>query len=139
MTYRYRAFILPHVPDRVKFFFPSPNSAAYSRLSTFADQVNAGLTSESFDIEANIHDGDSRRSLLATKNLWKPIIVICATRESASRLRSGPLGRRLPATTQYLWLPIGPAKLAAALAVRRKYCMKSLTLEITEFVLGRLD
>jgi hypothetical protein len=63
VTYRYRAFILPHVPDRVKSFFPSPNSATYSRLSTFADQVNAGLTSESFDIEANINDGDSRAGL----------------------------------------------------------------------------
>ncbi|KAJ3519045.1 hypothetical protein NMY22_g13374 [Coprinellus aureogranulatus] len=63
LTYRYRAFILPRVPERVKNLFPSPNSAVYTRLSTFADQVNAGLTSESFDIEANITDGDSRAGL----------------------------------------------------------------------------
>ncbi|KAJ3534766.1 hypothetical protein NMY22_g6781 [Coprinellus aureogranulatus] len=63
LTYRYRAFILPRVPERVKNLFPSPNSAVYTRLSTFADQVNAGLTSESFDIEANISDGDSRAGL----------------------------------------------------------------------------
>jgi hypothetical protein len=79
------------------------------------------VSEHALENSSQINDRDSRRSLLATNNLWKPIIVICATRESASRLRSGPLGRGLPNTTQYLWLPIGPAKLAAALAVRRKY------------------
>lgn len=64
VMYRYRAFILPRVPDRVKSLFPSRNNAVYTRLSTFADQVNAGLTSESFDIEANnINEGDSRAGL----------------------------------------------------------------------------
>ena len=79
------------------------------------------VSEHALENSSQINDRDSRRSLLAVNNLWKPIIVICATRESASRLRSGPLGRGLPNTTQYLWLPIGPAKLAAALAVRRKY------------------
>jgi hypothetical protein len=92
------------------------------------------LSEHALENSSQIHDGDSRRSTLATNNLQKPIIVICATGASASRLRSGPLGRGLPSTTQYLWLPIGPAKLAAALAIRRKYCTKSLTLEIAELV-----
>lgn len=61
------------------------------------------------------------RSLLSTDSLRKPMIVICATRESAAQLRSGPLGASLPGATQYLWLPIGPAKLASALSIRRMY------------------
>jgi hypothetical protein len=85
------------------------------------------VSEHALENSSQINDRDSRRSLLATNNLWKPIIVICATRESASRLRSGPLGRGLPNTTQYLWLPIGPAKLAAALAVRRKYHTNDLS------------
>ena len=32
-------------------------------MSTFAEQVDAGLTSSTFDIEANIRDGDSRAGL----------------------------------------------------------------------------
>lgn len=32
-------------------------------MSTFEAQANAGLTSESFDIESNIREGDSRAGL----------------------------------------------------------------------------
>ncbi|KAH6916302.1 hypothetical protein BKA70DRAFT_1255288 [Coprinopsis sp. MPI-PUGE-AT-0042] len=61
-SYRYRGFILPHVPDRVKSLFPSLSH--YTPLSTFSDQVNAGMTSDSFDIEANnISAGDGRMGL----------------------------------------------------------------------------
>jgi len=64
LMYRYRSFLLPHVPERVRSLFPNGNSAAYTRLSTFAEQVNAGMTSESFDIEANnLAAGDSRMGL----------------------------------------------------------------------------
>ncbi|TFK25094.1 hypothetical protein FA15DRAFT_703952 [Coprinopsis marcescibilis] len=69
LTYRYRAFIIPHVPDRVKSFLPrilttSPTANHYAPLSTFNDQVNAGMTSDSFDVEANnISVGDSRMGL----------------------------------------------------------------------------
>lgn len=64
LTYRYRAFLLPHVPERVRSFFPHLNSTPYTRLSTFADQVNAGMNSEAFDIEAaNLAEGDSRLGL----------------------------------------------------------------------------
>ncbi|KAJ2935412.1 hypothetical protein H1R20_g1682, partial [Candolleomyces eurysporus] len=64
LSYRYRAFLLPHVPDRVKSLFPNLNSTPYTRLSTFADQVNAGMNSEAFDIEsANLAEGDSRLGL----------------------------------------------------------------------------
>jgi hypothetical protein len=92
------------------------------------------VSEHALENSSQVNDRDSRRSLLATDNLWKPIIVICATRESASRLRSGPLGRGLPITTQYLWLPIGPAKLAAALAVRGKCCMDGLFPEVVGLV-----
>jgi hypothetical protein len=92
------------------------------------------VSEHALENSSQINERDSRRSLLAASNLWKPIVVICATRESASRLRSGPLGRRLPGTTQYLWLPIGPAKLAAALAVRRKYCMNIFFPEVVGLV-----
>ncbi|KAF8159842.1 hypothetical protein B0H34DRAFT_655165 [Crassisporium funariophilum] len=61
LTYRYRAFIIPHVPDRVKSFFPMLNN--YVPLSTFSEQVGAGMTSSDFDIEANINDGDLRTGL----------------------------------------------------------------------------
>jgi len=67
-------------------------------------------------------DEKLRQSLFSTENLRKSMIVICATRESASELRSGPLGRSLPGATQYLWLPIGPIKLSGALSMRRMYC-----------------
>lgn len=65
LSYRYRSLI----PDRVKALFPSlpssiTSSAHYTRLATFSEQANAGLTSESFDIEAaNISMGDSRMGL----------------------------------------------------------------------------
>jgi len=59
--YRYRAFL----PDSVQSFLPNVrNTTAYTRLSTFAEQVNAGLTSENFDIEANnLLAGDTRAGL----------------------------------------------------------------------------
>ena len=69
-----------------------------------------------------VKDGNLHRSLLSTENLHRPMIIICATRESASKLRSGPLGSSLPGATQYLWLPIGPTKLSSVLSMRRMYC-----------------
>lgn len=62
-----------------------------------------------------------RHSLLSTDSLQKPMIIICTTRNSALKLQSGKLGHSLPHSTQYLWLPIGPAKLAAALSACRTY------------------
>lgn len=59
---------------------------------------------------------NARRTLLSTDNFDKPMVVICTTRDSALRLRSIPIAASLPRTTQYLWLPIGPAKLAGALS-----------------------
>ncbi|THH09909.1 hypothetical protein EW145_g1698 [Phellinidium pouzarii] len=40
-----------------------PLLANYQPLSTFSDQANHGFSSPSFDIEANIRDGDSRQGL----------------------------------------------------------------------------
>jgi len=40
-----------------------PGLQNYTPLSTFSEQVGAGLSSASFDIEANIRDGDSRAGL----------------------------------------------------------------------------
>ncbi|KAF5316419.1 hypothetical protein D9619_006535 [Psilocybe cf. subviscida] len=61
LTYRYRALIAPHLPERVKSLFPALRN--YQPLSTFSDQVGLGLTSDDFDIEANIREGDSRSGL----------------------------------------------------------------------------
>ncbi|GLB43357.1 putative fungal protein of unknown function (DUF2015) [Lyophyllum shimeji] len=61
--YRYRATILPHIhiPERIRTLFPKLSH--YTPLSTFSEQVNAGMTSSQFDIEANLRDGDSRAGL----------------------------------------------------------------------------
>ncbi|PSR82604.1 hypothetical protein PHLCEN_2v6037 [Hermanssonia centrifuga] len=61
LTFRYRAKLISHVPNPVKSFFP--RLTHYQPLSTFEAQAGAGLTSESFDIEANIRDGDARAGL----------------------------------------------------------------------------
>lgn len=60
VTYRFRASIIPRLPSRIKDFFPSLNH--YTPLS-FSDQIGAGLSSNAFDIEANVRDGDSRAGL----------------------------------------------------------------------------
>ena len=67
------------------------------------------------------NEKDLRGSLLSADSLRKPMIVVCATRHSALKLQSGTLGCSLPPSTQYLWLPIGPVKLAAALSACRTY------------------
>ena len=61
VAFRYRATLISHVPNPVRSLFPRLGS--YTPLSTFESQASAGLTSESFDIEANIRDGDSRAGL----------------------------------------------------------------------------
>ncbi|KAI0917855.1 hypothetical protein AcW1_006876 [Taiwanofungus camphoratus] len=61
LTFRYRATLTPYVPSSVKSLFP--RFGHYTPLSTFAEQANAGLNSTTFDIEANIRDGDSRAGL----------------------------------------------------------------------------
>ncbi|SJL03378.1 uncharacterized protein ARMOST_06732 [Armillaria ostoyae] len=61
LTFRYRVSLAPYVPERVKAFFPKLRH--YTPLSTFAEQANAGLSSSSFDIEANLRNGDSRAGL----------------------------------------------------------------------------
>lgn len=61
-------------------------------------------------------EGGVRHSLLTTDQLRRPVIVICTTRDSAFKLRASPIGTSLPSGTQYLWLPIGPAKLADAIS-----------------------
>jgi len=60
-TFRYRSTLIPYVPERVKSMFPGLSH--YTPVSTFADQAAAGLSSNSFDIEANMRDGDSRVGL----------------------------------------------------------------------------
>ncbi|KAG6896669.1 hypothetical protein C0992_006803 [Termitomyces sp. T32_za158] len=61
--YRYRATILPHIhiPERMRTVFP--RTGHYTPLVTFSEQINAGMTSSQFDIEANLRDGDSRSGL----------------------------------------------------------------------------
>ncbi|KAF9009501.1 hypothetical protein BDQ17DRAFT_1274434 [Cyathus striatus] len=61
LTYRYRSLVLPHVPERVRSMFPALSN--YTPLTTFSEQMGAGMSSSAFDIEANIRDGDSRAGL----------------------------------------------------------------------------
>ncbi|KAI0630559.1 hypothetical protein C8Q77DRAFT_1133847 [Trametes polyzona] len=58
LTFRYRAALIN--PMRSLF---GPRVAHYQPVATFAEQVDAGLSSSTFDIEANIRDGDSRAGL----------------------------------------------------------------------------
>ncbi|EDR05575.1 uncharacterized protein LACBIDRAFT_191137 [Laccaria bicolor S238N-H82] len=61
LTYRYRDLIIPHVPEGVRSLFPRLSN--YTPLSTFSEQLSAGISSNTFDIEANIRGGDSRSGL----------------------------------------------------------------------------
>jgi Fungal protein of unknown function (DUF2015) len=65
VLYRYRAH-LP-VPERLRAIIRGCSNCSrenYAPLSTFADQAAAGMTSSTFDIEAdNIFLGDSRVGL----------------------------------------------------------------------------
>ena len=62
VLYRYRAH-LP-VPERLRAIIPHPSRENYAPLSTFADQAAAGMTSSTFDVEAdNIFQGDARVGL----------------------------------------------------------------------------
>jgi hypothetical protein len=62
VVYRYRAH-LP-VPDRLRAIIPRCTRGDYAPLSTFSDQAAAGMTSSTFDIEAdNIFQGDARVGL----------------------------------------------------------------------------
>ncbi|KAI0708824.1 hypothetical protein K466DRAFT_61563 [Polyporus arcularius HHB13444] len=57
LSFRYRAVLSN--PMRSLF----PRLGHYQPVSTFAEQVDAGMSSSTFDIEANIRDGDSRAGL----------------------------------------------------------------------------
>jgi hypothetical protein len=62
VLYRYHAHI--PVPERLQAFIPRCSRENYAPLSTFEDQAAAGITSSTFDIEAdNIFQGDSRAGL----------------------------------------------------------------------------
>lgn len=62
VLYRYRALI--PVPEGLQAFIPGHSRENYAPLSTFEDQAAAGITSSTFDIEAdNIFQGDSRAGL----------------------------------------------------------------------------
>ncbi|TFY72468.1 hypothetical protein EVG20_g561 [Dentipellis fragilis] len=62
LLYRYRA-VLP-LPKRLRSFISHSSPANYAPLSTFSDQAAAGMTSSTFDVEAdNIREGDVRTGL----------------------------------------------------------------------------
>ncbi|KAJ7308545.1 hypothetical protein B0H14DRAFT_2744820 [Mycena olivaceomarginata] len=61
LSFRYRASLLPHVPERVLQLFPTFNN--YRPLATFSEQIGAGMSSADFDLEANVRDEDSRSGL----------------------------------------------------------------------------
>ncbi|KAF2755825.1 hypothetical protein EJ05DRAFT_487660 [Pseudovirgaria hyperparasitica] len=55
-----RAFWLPYMPD---LNLPNNPFYRYTRLSTFSDDLESGLTSSNFDLTINIEAGDSRQGL----------------------------------------------------------------------------
>ncbi|CDO69619.1 hypothetical protein BN946_scf184851.g7 [Trametes cinnabarina] len=63
LTLRYRAALF----NPVRSLFGGSRAAAvaahYQPVATFAEQADAGLSSSTFDIEANIREGDSRIGL----------------------------------------------------------------------------
>jgi len=65
----YRSRIIPLLPTSVQSRLPTlpfwhPGDAGYSRVPTsFASQASLGLSSAAFDLEQNIHGGDSRAGL----------------------------------------------------------------------------
>ncbi|KAI0832068.1 hypothetical protein BC628DRAFT_1415530 [Trametes gibbosa] len=59
LTFRYRAALI----NPMRSLFGSRVPAHYQPVATFAEQVDAGMSSSTFDIEANIRDGDSRAGL----------------------------------------------------------------------------
>jgi Fungal protein of unknown function (DUF2015) len=62
VLYRYRAHL--SIPDRLRVIIPNYSLNNYAPLSTFSDQAAAGMTSSTFDIEAdNIFQGDTRAGL----------------------------------------------------------------------------
>ncbi|KAH9971737.1 hypothetical protein BGW80DRAFT_1437819 [Lactifluus volemus] len=62
LLYRYRAHL--SIPDRLRVIIPNYSLNNYAPLSTFSDQAAAGMTSSTFDIEAdNIFQGDTRAGL----------------------------------------------------------------------------
>jgi Fungal protein of unknown function (DUF2015) len=62
VLYRYRTRL--SIPDRLRVFIPNYSRDNYAPLSTFSDQAAAGMTSSTFDIEAdNIFQGDTRAGL----------------------------------------------------------------------------
>lgn len=54
-------------------------------------------------------------------NSRRRIIIICGTRSSALALSSSDLASSVPEAAQYLWLPIGPGKLVAAISAGSKF------------------
>ncbi|KAF7309450.1 hypothetical protein MIND_00315800 [Mycena indigotica] len=62
LSFRYRDTLLPHVPSGIRKLLPATFNN-YQPLSTFEQQIGAGMTSSDFDIEANLHGGDSRMGL----------------------------------------------------------------------------
>lgn len=63
VSFTYRSRLAPFVPERVRSLPIFARSHTYTPLATFNDQVQAGMSSQAFDIEANIRDGDARAGL----------------------------------------------------------------------------
>lgn len=63
MSFTYRSRLAPFVPERMRSLPIFARSHTYTPLATFNDQVQAGMSSQAFDIEANIRDGDARAGL----------------------------------------------------------------------------
>lgn len=89
-------------------------------LSTAGDDVTLNdFASLHIIREQALVSSSPQRLVFAAQQPKTLVIVICATRASALRQRVASSNVWLPLRTEYLWLPIGPMKLANAV----KACM----------------
>lgn len=89
-------------------------------LSTSGDDVTLNDAASLHIIREHALVGSPpQRQVFAAGQPETPVIVICATRESALRQRIASTSVGLPPRTEYLWLPIGPVKLANAVQACR--------------------
>lgn len=62
-------------------------------------------------------DGKAGRgSLPLANNLGAPVILVCPSRDAALNFRGSPIATGLPVKLHFVWVPVGPLKLAGVLS-----------------------
>lgn len=68
-------------------------------------------------VERLFRDGKATRdSLPLAINLGAPVIVVCPSRDAALKFRDSPIAAGLPVKLHFVWVPVGPLKLAGVLS-----------------------